>query len=163
MPPSRMYATAENRFHGCNVTWVLGVPSKVAEAPGSKTVAGEEGCGGELVRPLELVSVVSPLLQERAEQHCEPLGIDLLIPKSDILWGSDAVPGEAIDIADPEGQHSDTHHGEEGCCPRLVASAAPQPLKVLPRVPHLGLGEVRNAFVDGLYLQPHPRGNHLRE
>ena len=140
-----------------------GALHQVAQASGSASVAREEVRGGELVWSPELVDVVPPLFQERAERHRNPLVIDLLVPECDKPWCCDAVPGEATGIANPEGVHGGTCHGEEGSNPSPVASAAPQLLKVLPRGPDSGLGEVRGALGDGPHLEPHARGNHCRE
>ena len=116
-----------------------------------------------MVWPPEPVDVVPPPFQEQAERHCNPLCIDLLVPKCDESWGCDAILGEAADIANSKGVHGGTCHGEEGSRPRPVVSAASQSLKVLPHGPDSGLGEVCGAFVDGPYLEPHPRGTHFRE
>ena len=70
--------------------------------PSNHLCALEEGRGGELVWPPELVDVVPPSFQERDERYCNPLGIDLLVPKRDKSWGCDAVAGEATDVANPE-------------------------------------------------------------
>ena len=74
--------------------------------------------------------------------------LTFLVPEYDESWGGDAIPHEAADIADEEGEYGYTNHGEEGSGPFPVVAASPQSLKGLPYGPDSGLGQVCSAFVE---------------
>ena len=99
----------------------------VVEAPGCESLSREDGGGRQLVRAAESVDVAPPAVQERAEGHGNPLGIDLLIPKNEEPRGADAVPCEAADVANPKGKYTCTNHSEECPGPGPVGPAAQGP------------------------------------
>ena len=73
------------------------------------------------------------MLQEWANGHRDPLGIDILVPKCEERWGCVSIPCEAVDVANPEGEHCGRCCGKQCAHPHpVVVTMVASPFASMP-------------------------------